>query len=100
MPCRAGHAARLHTTAVHKQRGTRHVVTTVTQVVGARDTSSIEHGDGDGDGARANDAAKFSVQVRGYTQDDEDKLCLDLFVDFVSVSRCIQQHHAYVELLV
>jgi hypothetical protein len=29
-------------------------------------------------------AAKFSVAVRGYTVDDADMLCLDLFVDFVS----------------
>jgi hypothetical protein len=28
--------------------------------------------------------AKFSVAVRGYTVDDADMLCLDLFVDFVS----------------
>ncbi|WVF69237.1 phosphatidylglycerol/phosphatidylinositol transfer protein [Kwoniella sp. CBS 6097] len=27
--------------------------------------------------------AKFSVQVRGYTSDDEDMVCLDLFVDFM-----------------
>ncbi|EIW73685.1 hypothetical protein TREMEDRAFT_37462 [Tremella mesenterica DSM 1558] len=27
--------------------------------------------------------AKFSVAVRGYTADDEDMLCLDLFVDFM-----------------
>ncbi|WVQ83007.1 phosphatidylglycerol/phosphatidylinositol transfer protein [Cryptococcus sp. DSM 104549] len=27
--------------------------------------------------------AKFSVQVRGYTDEDEDMLCLDLFVDFM-----------------
>lgn len=27
--------------------------------------------------------AKFSVLVRGYTVDDEDMVCLDLFVDFV-----------------
>ena len=31
-------------------------------------------------------AAKFSVAVRGYTVDDADMLCLDLFVDFVSNS--------------
>lgn len=30
--------------------------------------------------------AKFTVQVRGYTQDDADMLCLNLFVDFVSHS--------------
>ncbi|ORY28512.1 MD-2-related lipid-recognition domain-containing protein, partial [Naematelia encephala] len=28
--------------------------------------------------------AKFSVAVRGYTADDEDMVCLDLFIDFVS----------------
>ncbi|TYJ58924.1 phosphatidylglycerol/phosphatidylinositol transfer protein [Cryptococcus floricola] len=27
--------------------------------------------------------AKFSVQVRGYTAEDEDMVCLDLFVDFM-----------------
>lgn len=27
--------------------------------------------------------AKFSVMVRGYTVDDDDMLCLDLFVDFM-----------------
>ncbi|KAK6908146.1 phosphatidylglycerol/phosphatidylinositol transfer protein [Kwoniella mangroviensis CBS 8507] len=27
--------------------------------------------------------AKFSVQVRGYTDTDEDMVCLDLFVDFM-----------------
>ncbi|WWD04914.1 phosphatidylglycerol/phosphatidylinositol transfer protein [Kwoniella europaea PYCC6329] len=27
--------------------------------------------------------AKFSVQVRGYTDEDEDMVCLDLFVDFM-----------------
>ncbi|OCF33433.1 phosphatidylglycerol/phosphatidylinositol transfer protein [Kwoniella heveanensis BCC8398] len=35
--------------------------------------------------------AKFSVQVRGYTSDDEDMVCLDLFVDFVSVSLLFRQ---------
>jgi len=28
--------------------------------------------------------AKFSVAVRGYTDDDADMLCLDLYIDFVS----------------
>lgn len=28
--------------------------------------------------------AKFAVAVRGFTVDDEDMVCLDLFVDFVS----------------
>jgi len=28
-------------------------------------------------------AAKFTVNVRGYTADDEDMLCLDLRVDFM-----------------
>ena len=32
------------------------------------------------------DLAKFSVQVRGYTKDDADMVCLDIFVDFVSSS--------------
>jgi hypothetical protein len=27
--------------------------------------------------------AKFQVAVRGYNQDEEDMLCLDLFVDFM-----------------
>ncbi|WWD18444.1 phosphatidylglycerol/phosphatidylinositol transfer protein [Kwoniella shandongensis] len=27
--------------------------------------------------------AKFAVQVRGYTADEDDMLCLDLFVDFM-----------------
>lgn len=27
--------------------------------------------------------AKFSVAVRGYTDEDADMLCLDLFIDFV-----------------
>ncbi|WWC70803.1 phosphatidylglycerol/phosphatidylinositol transfer protein [Kwoniella pini CBS 10737] len=27
--------------------------------------------------------AKFSVQVRGYTDEEEDMVCLDLFVDFM-----------------
>ncbi|WVW84722.1 phosphatidylglycerol/phosphatidylinositol transfer protein [Kwoniella bestiolae CBS 10118] len=27
--------------------------------------------------------AKFSVQVRGYTDEDDDMVCLDLFVDFM-----------------
>jgi hypothetical protein len=30
--------------------------------------------------------AKFSVAVRGYTDEDADMLCLDLYVDFVSLS--------------
>lgn len=34
--------------------------------------------------------AKFSVLVRGYTVDDDDMLCLDLFVDFVS-DICLSQ---------
>lgn len=29
--------------------------------------------------------AKFSVAVRGYTDEDADMLCLDLYVDFVSL---------------
>jgi hypothetical protein len=33
--------------------------------------------------ARADTIAKFTVNVRGYTQDDDDMLCLNLFVDFV-----------------
>jgi hypothetical protein len=28
--------------------------------------------------------AKFSVAVRGYTDEDADMLCLDLYIDFVS----------------
>ena len=28
-------------------------------------------------------AAKFSVEVRGYTVDEEDMLCLNLVVDFL-----------------
>jgi hypothetical protein len=28
--------------------------------------------------------AKFSVAVRGYTDDDADMLCHDLYIDFVS----------------
>lgn len=31
--------------------------------------------------------AKFVVSVRGYTADDDDMVCLDLIVDFVSHSR-------------
>lgn len=33
---------------------------------------------------RANISAKFVVNVRGYTADDDDMVCLDLVVDFVS----------------
>lgn len=28
--------------------------------------------------------AKFSVAVRAYTADDDDMVCVDLFIDFVS----------------
>jgi hypothetical protein len=28
--------------------------------------------------------AKFVVNIRGYTADDDDMVCLDLMVDFVS----------------
>ena len=31
-------------------------------------------------------SAKFVVQVRGYTVDDADMVCLDIFIDFVSRS--------------
>ena len=31
------------------------------------------------------DVAKFSVAVRGYTDEDADMLCLDLYIDFVSL---------------
>lgn len=34
--------------------------------------------------------AKFAVLVRGFTVEDEDMLCLDLFVDFVS-DICLSQ---------
>ena len=33
---------------------------------------------------KANIPAKFVVNIRGYTADDDDMVCLDLAVDFVS----------------
>ncbi|EJT48753.1 hypothetical protein A1Q1_02219 [Trichosporon asahii var. asahii CBS 2479] len=35
-------------------------------------------------GGRANVSAKFVVNVRGYTADDDDMVCLDLAVDFTN----------------
>lgn len=31
--------------------------------------------------------AKFSVAVRGYTAEDDDMVCVDLFIDFVSARK-------------